>query len=59
MLQPIDWKELKSQYFFKDSEILKTNQGSLFKLAEEEFETIQAMIDAQKEELHNEDILIP
>ena len=56
---PIDWLELKSLHFFKDSEILKNNQGSLFKLTEEEFEAIQAMIDAQKEALQSEDILIP
>ena len=57
--EPIDWLELKSLHFFKDSEILKNNQGSLFKLTEEEFEAIQAMIDAQKEALQSEDILIP
>ncbi len=57
--EPIDWLELKSLHFFKDSEILKNNQGSLFKLNEEEFEAIQAMIDAQKEALQSEDILIP
>ena len=57
--QPIDWIELKSLHFFKDSEILKNNQGSLFKITEEEFEAIQAMIDAQKEAIQNEDVLIP
>jgi MoxR-like ATPase len=57
--QPIDWLELKSLHFFKDSEILKNNQGSLFKLTEEEFEAIQAMIDAQKEAIQHEDVLIP
>lgn len=57
--EPIDWSELKAIHFFKDSDILKNNQGSLFKLNEEEFEAIQAMIDAQKESLHHEDILIP
>jgi 5-methylcytosine-specific restriction protein B len=57
--EPIDWLELKSLQFFKDSEILKNNQGSLFKLTEEEFEAIQAMIDAQKETLQSDDVLIP
>ncbi|MES2516564.1 MAG: AAA family ATPase [Bacteroidota bacterium] len=57
--QSIDWAELKFLYFFKDSEILKNNQGSLFRLTEEEFEAIQAMIDAQKESIQTEDILIP
>ena len=56
--EPIDWAELKSLHFFKDSEVLKGNQGSLFKITEEEFEAIQAMIDAQKEAIQNEDILI-
>jgi MoxR-like ATPase len=57
--EPIDWAELKSLHFFKDSDILKGNQGSLFKITEEEFEAIQAMIDAQKEAIQHEDILIP
>ena len=57
--QPIDWAELKSLHFFKDSDILKNNQGSLFKLTEEEFEAIQAIIDAQKEDLHSDEVLIP
>lgn len=57
--EPIDWLALKSLHFFKDSEILKNNQGSLFKLTEEEFEAIQAMIDTQKASLQGEDVLIP
>jgi len=57
--EPIDWVELKAIHFFKDSDILKNNQGSLFKLTEDEFEAIQAMIDAQKESIQHEDILIP
>ncbi|MEA5458286.1 AAA family ATPase [Arcicella sp. LKC2W] len=57
--EPIDWDDLKAIHFFKDSDILKNNQGSLFKLNEDEFEAIQAMIDAQKESLQHEDILIP
>lgn len=57
--EPIDWIELKSIQFFKDSEVLKNNQGSLFKITEDEFEAIQAMIDAQKEAMISEDVLIP
>ncbi|MDR6563928.1 MULTISPECIES: AAA family ATPase [unclassified Arcicella] len=57
--EPIDWIELKSIHFFKDSEVLKNNQGSLFKITEDEFEAIQAMIDAQKEAMMGEDVLIP
>ncbi|WP_052354144.1 AAA family ATPase [Flectobacillus major] len=57
--QPIEWAELKQIHFFKDSEILKNNQGSLFKLTEDEFEAIQAMIDLQKESSHRENIVIP
>lgn len=57
--EPIDWIELKSIQFFKDSEVLKNNQGSLFKITEDEFEAIQAMIDSQKEAMISEDVLIP
>lgn len=45
--EPIDWSALKSLYFFRDSDVFKNNQSSLFRLTEEEFEAIQAMIDAQ------------
>ncbi len=51
---PIDWAELKELYFFKDAEILRHNQGSLFQLTEDEFESIQAMMDWQKESTHLE-----
>lgn len=56
---PIDFNELKTHLYLKDSEVLKNNQGSLFKITEEEFEAIQAMIDAQKEAMISEDVLIP
>ncbi len=56
---PIDWIDLKALHFFKDSKILKNNQGSLFQLTEEEYEEIQAIVDNQKEMQQKEDILIP
>lgn len=56
---PIELTELKNNEYFKHSEVLKTNQGSLFKLTEDEFEVIQSIIDAQKEGIVAEDILIP
>lgn len=41
----ITWAELKEHPDLKDCEPIINNQGSLFRLSAEEFETIQALID--------------
>ena len=42
---PLSWYELKSAPALKDCEPLKNNQGSLFRLTQDEFETLRAMAD--------------
>jgi predicted RNA-binding protein with PUA-like domain/DNA polymerase III delta prime subunit len=58
-LTPISRDDLKENHFFKDSAVLRNNQGSLFKISQEEYEAIQSILDAQKENSQADDVLIP
>ena len=42
---PVYWNELQNDPGLKDCEVFKNNQGSLFKLTEEEFDIIRNIID--------------
>lgn len=42
---PVNWNELKNNPALEDCEVFKNNQGSLFKLTEEEFDIIRVTID--------------
>ncbi|MEA3273506.1 MAG: DUF3578 domain-containing protein [Patescibacteria group bacterium] len=42
---PILWNELKNEESLKNCEPIKNNQGSLFKISKEEYETIRYLID--------------
>lgn len=42
---PVDWTELKNYPALRHCEVLQNNQGTLFKLTEEEFDVIQEIID--------------
>jgi 5-methylcytosine-specific restriction protein B len=42
---PVAWNELKNNPALQNCEVFKNNQGSLFKLSEEEFDVIQEIID--------------
>ena len=43
--QPITWAELQTVASLADCEPIKSNQGSLFAMTEDEFEVIRALID--------------
>lgn len=42
---PVDWSELQNDPGLKDCEVFINNQGSLFKLSEEEYDIIRDIID--------------
>lgn len=42
---PIDWNDLHNDPGLKDCEVFKNNQGSLFKLTEDEYDIIRNIID--------------
>jgi hypothetical protein len=42
---PVDWNALQNNPALADCEVFKNNQGSLFKLSEEEFDVIRELID--------------
>lgn len=49
---PVSWKELKANPLLHDCEVFKNNQGSLFRLREEEFDIIRETIDLKN--IHEE-----
>jgi len=51
--QPISWEDLKAVPELKGCEPLQSNQGSLFRLEEEEFETICAL-GSKEDEVHEQ-----
>ena len=42
---PVHWNELKNNPALQDCEVFRNNQGSLFKLTEEEYDIIREIID--------------
>lgn len=49
---PVSWKELKGNPLLHECEVFKNNQGSLFRLREEEFDIIREIIDLKN--IHEE-----
>lgn len=45
--EPVDWSVLKQESELENCEVMINNQGSLFKIREDEYEVIQAIIDEQ------------
>ena len=43
--QPVTWAELQTETSLDDCEPIQSNQGSLFKLTEDEFDVIRALLD--------------
>lgn len=52
---PIHWNELQNNPALKDCEVFRNNQGSLFKLTEEEFDIIREIIDEKNIAIDNQD----
>lgn len=44
---PVDWNELKNSKALEKCEVMVNNQGSLYKLTEEEFDVIRELIDTK------------
>ena len=52
---PIHWNELQSNPALRNCEVFRNNQGSLFKLTEEEFDVIREIIDDKNIDIEIED----
>lgn len=52
---PIHWNELQNNPALKNCEVFRNNQGSLFKLTEEEFDVIREIIDEKNIDIEIED----
>lgn len=56
---PVDWNALQNNPALTECEVFKNNQGSLFRLTEEEFDIIRELIDDKNIEITDTGIVKP